>query len=417
MKRVAIVGAGPAGLMAAEVLAGAGLAVTVYERMPSVGRKFLLAGRGGLNLTHGEDFERLIARYGASADWLRPAISTFPPKALRAWCEGLGVATFVGSSGRVFPAGLKASPLLRAWLRRLDGLGVRFVLRRRWTGWDDAGALLFAAPDGQVETMAADAVVLALGGASWPRTGSDGGWVDIVQSQCIPVTPLRPANCGFAVPWSEPFKARFAGQPLKPVIVAFGGTAVQGELMITARGLEGGALYAVSAAVRDAVSAEGSTTLTLDLRPGVAVAELAQRLGRPRGSQSLSTFLRKAGGLSPLAIALVREVAAAPPQEPAAQAALIKALPLRLGAPGPLERAISTAGGIAPGALDERFMLRARPGVFAAGEMLDWEAPTGGYLLQGAFSTGAAAARGVLGWLGWLAGGGAAPIPRPPARR
>ncbi len=380
--------------MAAERLAGAGREVTVYDHLRSPARKLLMAGRGGLNLTHGEELEAFIGRYGAAAEWMEPAIRAFPPQALREWCEGLGQATFVGSSGRVFPVGLKASPLLRAWLRRLDGLGVRFALRRRWTGWDDCGRLAFAGPGGDTETAVVAATVLALGGASWPRLGSDGGWAEILAGRGVAVRPLRPANCGFVVPWSEHFATRFAGMPVKPVTVSFGGARLQGEIIITARGLEGGPVYALSPSLREAIAAGGSATLTLDLRPGLSADQLAARLRAPRGSQSFSTYLRKAGGLSPVAIALLREAGV-----DGADAARIKALPLRLTAPAPIERAISSAGGVALDAIDERLMLRARPGVFVAGEMLDWEAPTGGYLLQGCFSTAVAAARGVADWL------------------
>ncbi|MEI6557492.1 MAG: TIGR03862 family flavoprotein [Rhodospirillaceae bacterium] len=391
---IAIVGAGPAGLIAAEVLAGAGRAVTVYDHLRSPARKLLIAGRGGLNLTHSEDIESFIGRYGAAAVWMAPLIRAFPPAALREWCEGLGQATFVGSSGRVFPVGLKSSPLLRAWLRRLDGLGVRFVLRRRWTGWDESGRLTFTTAEGDCETVAPAATLLALGGASWPRLGADGAWVEMLVRAGLAVAPLRPANCGFVVPWSEPFAARFVGTPVKPVTVSFGGRTIQGEVMITAAGLEGGPVYALSAALRDTIAARGSATLTLDLRPGLAPAELARRLAAPRGSQSLSTFLRKAGGLAPVAVGLLRQAGGA-----AADAGRIKALPVRLTAPAPIGRAISSAGGVTLESLDTGLMLRARPGLFVAGEMLDWEAPTGGYLLQGCFATGVAAARGVLSWL------------------
>ena len=392
--RVAVIGGGPAGLMAAEVIAGGGADVTLFDRMQSVGRKLLMAGRGGLNLTHSEDLPRLLARYGPGRPAIEPAISAFPPADLIAWCENLGQPTFVGSSGRVFPRALKASPLLRAWLRRLDTLGVRMLPRHDWGGWTDAGALLFHTPDGELE-ITADAVVLALGGASWPRLGADGGWVAFLNA---PVTPLRPANCGFAVTWSEPFRARFAGTPLKRVTIGFAGRSVRGEAMITEAGIEGGAIYALSAALRDAIAATGPITLTIDLRPDLAPDILARKLAAPRRGQSLSTFLRKAAGLSPLAVGLVQEAR----HNGAAEidlATLIKSAPVRLEAPFPLARAISSAGGLALDALDARFMLRGRPGVFAAGEMLDWEAPTGGYLLQAAFSTGAAAGRGVLAWL------------------
>ncbi len=399
---VAVIGGGPAGLMAAEVLASAGVGVTVYDRMPSPGRKFLMAGRGGLNLTHSEALETFVTRYGAAAERLSPVLTSFPPSALRAWCEGLGLPTFVGSSGRVFPEGMKASPLLRAWLKRLEEKGVRLVTRRRWLGWNDDGALLFADPEGQTERVTPTATLLALGGGSWPRLGSDGGWVEILARHGIPVAPLRPANCGFQVAWSEVFRQRFAGQPLKPVTLSFGGRDVRGEAMVTAEGIEGGAVYALSAALREAIATQGTAVLAVDLRPGLSREELAQRLQTPRSSQSLTNYLRKAGGLSPLAIGLLREampvewLSSATPDE---LAMLIKAVPLRLTATCGLARAISSAGGISLAALDAHFMLRDKPGVFAAGEMLDWEAPTGGYLLQGTFSTAVAAAQGVLDWL------------------
>jgi uncharacterized flavoprotein (TIGR03862 family) len=388
--------------MVAERIAAAGPAVTVYDHMPSMGRKLLMAGRGGLNLTHSEPLDRLLGRYGAAAARLGPAITAFPPAALRAWCESLGQPTFVGTSGRVFPVGFKASPLLRAWLQRLNRLGVGFVVRHRWLGWEESDHLVFRGPDGRLERIRPDATVLALGGASWPRLGSDGLWVPILEQRQVPVVPLRPANCGFVVPWSDWFRQRFQGQPLKPVTLSFGGVTIQGEIMITARGLEGGAVYALSAPLREAIAADGRAVLTLDVRPGLSVADLGLRLRAPRGSQSLSTTLRKAGGLAPVAVGLIREVAreaVGPGGAPEALAAVIKALPVTLTATGPIERAISTAGGVGLAALDERFMVRGQPGVFAAGEMLDWEAPTGGYLLQGTFSTAAAAAAGVLAWL------------------
>ncbi len=395
---IAVIGGGPGGLMAAETLAAAGLPVTVYERKPTLGRKFLMAGRGGLNLTHSETPDTFMTRYGAAASRLRACIENFPPSALRAWCEELDQPTFVGSSGRVFPESFKASPLLRAWRARLDGLGVRFVFQRQWLGWNDQKDLVFSAPGGKTETVAATATVLALGGASWPRLGADGSWVEILKQHGIPVTPLRPANCGFAVMWSEVFRSRFAGHPIKPVLLSFDGNSVPGEVMVTDKGLEGGGLYALSAPIRDEIEKSGSATLTLDLRPGVAVADLVRRLSEPRGTLSFSNFLRKEGGLSPVAVALTREVGGknAAALSPAALAKLIKTLPVKLEAPFPLDRAISTAGGIAFEALDEHFMLKNRPGVFAVGEMLDWEAPTGGYLLQATFSTAVAAAERVI---------------------
>ena len=377
--------------MAAEVIARAGLPVTVFERMPSLGRKFLMAGRGDLNLTHSEPLETFLTRYGAAASWMGPMLEALPPAAVIAWCEGLGQPTFIGSSGRVFPRAMKASPLLRAWLRRLDGMGVRFVTRTQWTGWNEAGALSFA--DGT--NFAAAAVVLALGGASWPRLGSDGGWAGLLPE--IDIVQLRPANCGFAVAWSPVFRDRHAGAPLKRIALTFAGNTVKGEAVITAEGIEGGAIYALSAPLREAIAAEGWAMLHIDLRPDVTLAALAERLGGARSSDSLSNVLRKRANLPPVAIGLVQE--ALHSGAPESLAWLIKALPLRLTSPFALARAISTAGGIALSEVDERLMLRRRPGVFAAGEMLDWEAPTGGYLLQGCLATGAAAGQGVVDWL------------------
>ena len=395
-----MIGAGPAGLMAAEGLAAAGLAVTVYDRMPTPGRKLLMAGRGGLNLTHSEPLDRFMRRYGDAAARLAPAIEAFPPTALRAWCEGLGQPTFVGSSGRVFPVALKASPLLRAWLSRLREAGVTFAPRHRWTGWGADGRLAFLGPNGAVEDRAA-ATVLALGGASWPGLGSDGGWAAILRDKGVTVAPLRPANCGFAVAWSVHFRERYAGTPLKPVVLSFAGSSLRGEAMITAAGIEGGAVYALSRPIREALDRGEAAVLRLDLRPDLDLGELTRRLARPRGGQSASTFLRKTAGLSPVAIGLLHEAAGATlPADAGALAAAIKSLPLNPSAPSPLERAISTAGGIAWDELDAAFMLRRLPGVFALGEMVDWEAPTGGYLLQACLAMGVAAARGVGAWLG-----------------
>lgn len=391
---IAVIGGGPAGLFAAEQLACAGQAVVVYDRMPSVGRKLLMAGRGGLNLTHSEDFAAFVDRYGVAAARLRPMLEAFPPAALVAWAEGLGQPTFVGSSGRVFPKALKASPLLRAWLGRLSGLGVTIRTRHEWLGWTADGALRFRTPDGE-RVVAPRATVLALGGASWPRLGSDGRWAERLDD----VAPFRPANMGFEVAWSAVMQG-FAGQPLKGIALTGGGRSVRGEAMVTRYGLEGGAIYALSATLRDAVEADGSAWLEIDLRPDIAVADLAARLDRPRGGQTLANHLRKAARLSPLEINLLREAhGKALPSEPQALARAIKAAPLRLTGVQPLERAISSAGGVRLDAVDEQLMLRARPGVFAAGEMLDWEAPTGGYLLQAAFATGHAAAQGVLSWV------------------
>jgi uncharacterized flavoprotein (TIGR03862 family) len=402
-KQIAIMGAGPAGLMAAEVLAQGGAAVTVYDAMPSVGRKFLLAGRGGLNLTHSEALPQFLTRYREAMPQLAPAISAFPPDALRAWSEALGQVTFVGSSGRVFPRTFKASPLLRAWLRRLDSLGVQFALRHRWTGWDDDGRLLFQTPDGPraVETSA---TVLALGGASWPRLGSDGAWVKMLTARGVAISPLKPANGGFTVAWSNIFRDRFEGQPLKSVALSFGADTVRGEAVITRAGIEGGAIYALSADLREAVLHSGQGTLHVALRPDLDASDLTARLSAPRGKQSFSNFLRKAAHLSPVAIGLLQEAAIASGTSlaslsAASLAGLINAVPVQLNGLAPIARAISTAGGISFDEIDADFMIRRLPGVFAAGEMLDWEAPTGGYLLQASFATGAAAGRGVLKWV------------------
>ena len=397
---IAVVGGGPAGLMAAEVLVAGGARVTLYDAMPTVGRKFLLAGRGGLNLTHSEDLGKLLGRYGAAEPRLRPAIEAFPPAALRAWCEALGQETFVGSSGRVFPKSMKTSPLLRAWLKRLDAAGVAFKLRHRWTGWDDTGSLTFATPAGGA-TATADATVLALGGASWPQLGSSGAWVDVLSAAGVRITPLRPANCGFLASWSEIFRSRFAGAPLKRLGLSFGPHKARGEALVTETGLEGGGIYALSAPLREAIGASSEAMLYIDLLPDVARAALEQRLTAQRGKQSLSTFLRKAASLSPAAIGLLHEATIAATERisslsPAALAVLIKAVPVRLTGTAPIARAISTAGGIALDEIDDHFMLRRLPGIFVAGEMLDWEAPTGGYLLQAVFATAVAAGRGVL---------------------
>lgn len=391
MAAVAVIGGGPAGLFAAETLAGAGHAVTVYDQMPSVGRKFLMAGRGGLNLTHSEGFERFVARYAAASERLRPLLDAFPPSALIAWAESLGQPTFIGSSGRVFPKALKASPLLRAWLARLSSLGVEIRTRHAWRGWTDDGALRFETPGGPMTTAPA-ATVLALGGASWPRLGSDGAWTAWVADTIA----FRPANMGFDVAWS-PVMRQFAGQPLKGVALGFGGQTVRGEAVVTAYGLEGGAIYALSGPLRDAIEAQGSADLPFDLRPDMTARTLAERLDAARGGQSTATLLRKTLKLTPVEINLLREAHGKDlPSQPAALAAAIKAAPIRLMAFQPLARAISSAGGLALTAIDEDLQLRDRPGVFVAGEMLDWEAPTGGYLLQATFATALAAANGAL---------------------
>lgn len=395
---IAIVGAGPAGLAAAEVLSAAGFRVALYDRMPSAARKFLMAGRGGLNLTHSEPAEPFLARYGTAADRLSPALAAFPPQALRAWAAGLGEATFVGSSGRVFPKSFKASPLLRAWLGRLAANGVAFHPRHDWRGFDAAGALRFETPDGQAEVRA-DAVILALGGASWPRLGADGTFVPLLRALGIRVADFKPANMGVAVAWSAVFRQKFAGTPLKRIALTFNGTTVKGEAMVSTAGLEGGAVYALSAALREAL-ADGPATLLLDLRPDLDAATLAKRLAGGPGSASLSTFLRKAAGLAPVAVGLIREAIGPGRPDAAALARLIKALPLTVTGHAGLERAISSAGGIDWACVGPDFSLPGLPPhlppLFVAGEMLDWEAPTGGYLLQAVIATGRAAGAGAI---------------------
>lgn len=396
MAKVAIIGAGPAGLMAAETLARAGCSVSLYERMSSVGRKFLMAGRGGLNLTHSEPLEPFLTRYGPAAERLGPLIEAFAPKDLIAWAEGLGQATFVGSSGRVFPQARKASPLLRAWLRRLQELGVEIHVRHDWSGWDGEGRLRFHTPEGEA-TALVDATILALGGASWPKLGSTGAWATLLGAEGIALNPFRPANGGFDVAWSDVMRDQFAGQPLKAVALTFGRTRVRGEAMITRHGLEGGAIYALSASLRDAIAKTGEARLWIDLRPDATAAQLEARIAQAPGGQSVANRLRKAIHLTRLETNLLREAHGKTlPSEPLVLAHAIKGAPLQLSGSRPLDRAISSAGGVSFEALDDHLMLLARSGVFLAGEMLDWEAPTGGYLLQACFATGVHAANGVL---------------------
>jgi uncharacterized flavoprotein (TIGR03862 family) len=353
-----------------------------------------MAGRGGLNLTHSEPLPQFMKRYGAAEKFLTPAIDSFTPQDLRDWCDGLGEESFVGSSGRVFPKSFKASPLLRAWLARLDAAGVQFKFNCDWHGWDGEGRLLFEG----AEPVKADATLLALGGASWAKLGSDGGWTELLASEGITIAPMQAANCGFTVAWSDYFRDKFAGQPLKPVTAHFGGRSVQGEMMISRNGIEGGAIYAIASALREALPAQ----LEIDLRPGLAPEELAQRLSAPRARQSFPNFLRKVSGLSPAAVSLLREgisgdeLTALPADKLAKR---IKAFPLTLTQTFPIDRAISTAGGIALDEFDGNMMLKKLPGIFAAGEMLDWEAPTGGYLLQASFATGVLAAQGIAEYL------------------
>ena len=393
-KSCAVIGGGPAGLMAAETLAEAGCHVTVYDQMPSFGRKLLMAGVGGLNLTHSEGLEAFLARYRGMP--LGSMVEAFPPEALRAWCEDLGQETFVGSSGRVFPRSLKASPLLRAWLRRLSELGVQPRVRHRWTGWCD-NALAFDAPDGPLKVIH-DAAIFALGGASWAKLGSDGAWAGIVQQAGVATAPFKPSNCSFEIDWRQHVGAKFAGTPMKSIALSFGGTTVRGEAMVSETGIEGGAVYALSPDLRDAIDATGSARLVIDLKPDNDLAQLTARLKDGRQGDTVTNRLRKVG-LPPVSIAVLREGMHSLPQDPVALAGAIKAVPIILTGMGGMARAISTAGGVRAEAIDAALMLRAKPGCFVAGEMLDWEAPTGGYLLQACFASGRAAAKGALDWL------------------
>ncbi|MBW8725792.1 MAG: TIGR03862 family flavoprotein [Inquilinus limosus] len=393
---IIIIGGGPAGLIAAQRLAEAGRRVTVYDRMPTVGRKLLMAGRGGLNLTHSEPLDRFVSRYGAAQGWIEPLVRAFTPDDLRAWSHDLGVPTFVGSSGRVFPESLKASPLLRAWLRRLAELGVEIRTRHDWIGLSFGNQPLLRGPEGEFETQA-DATILALGGASWPRLGGDGGWAPILAARGVGIAPLLPANAGVEIAWSAHLRDRFAGTPLKRIALTFAGRTVRGEAVIAASGLEGGAVYALGPGLRDAIARDGGAVLTLDLRPDMTIAEIAGRLARVGSADSAPNRLRRALSLTGPAYSLLREgFAAEALATPETLAAAIKAIPLRPAGIRPLDRAISTAGGIRLDALSPALELKALPGVFACGEMLDWEAPTGGYLLQGCFATGIAVARGLV---------------------
>ena len=441
MKKVIVIGAGPAGLMAAEVLAAAGTEVHVMDAMPSAGRKFLLAGKGGLNLTHSDPPEIFVSRYGARADTLAPLLAAFGAPQLRAWAQGLGVETFIGTSGRVFPADLKAAPLLRAWLQRLRAAGVQFHMRHRWLGWTESAdgatqALRFATPQGEV-TQTSDAVVLALGGASWPQLGSDGAWAPLLAARGVPVQPLLPSNCGFEVAqaaaaqadepvetrraflqellgqapaptpgWTPHFSSRFAGQPFKSVAIGFTNSQGQtfqrrGEFVATAQGVEGSLVYAVSALLRDEIAAHGSATFTLDLLPDKTPERVLNEVRHPRGARSLTSHLKSRLGLDGIKAAILYEVLGKDGiQDLDRLAATIKALPIRVVAARPVAEAISTAGGVPFEALDANGMLVPLPGVWCAGEMLDWEAPTGGYLLTACFATGHAAGQGVLRYLG-----------------
>lgn len=402
--KIAIIGGGPAGLMAAEAASGAGAEVNLYDAMASVGRKFLLAGKGGLNLTHSEPIEPFLSRYGDRRARLAPIIQPFGPEAIREWVQGLGIGTFVGTSGRVFPKDLKAAPLLRAWLRRLRKAGVRFHVRHRWLGWDAHGRLQFLTPAGE-QSVVADAVILALGGGSWPKLGSDASWVPILNERRVPIAPLQPSNCGFNVTWTDHFKTKFAGHPVKSIgVVAKTVDDLvirrRGEFVITESGVEGGVIYAVSAGLRDVIAAKGVATLRLDLAPDREVRRLIKDLSRPRGKHTMATQLERRAGIAGVKAGLLREVL--PKEEfadPVLLAAAIKSLPLRLASPRPLAEAISTAGGVLFEELDTWLMIRKLPGVFCAGEMLDWEAPTGGYLLTACLATGRMAGVGAVAWM------------------
>ncbi|MFZ1319877.1 MAG: TIGR03862 family flavoprotein, partial [Candidatus Nitrotoga sp.] len=401
---VTVIGGGPAGLMAAEVLIQGGVRVDLYDAMSSVGRKFLMAGKGGMNITHSETMEPFLSRYGARRAQIKPLLDTFGPEALQEWVHNLGIETFIGTSGRVFPTDMKAAPLLRAWLHRLRESGVHFHMRHRWCGWNENGALRFATPQSE-HTVHADVVVLALGGGSWARLGSDGAWVPLLAQRGIPVMPLQPANCGFDVGWSEHFNSRFAGHPVKAVTVTFIDAAgrshrQQGDLMVTTTGVEGGLIYALSARLRDEIATTGAAIIYLDLTPGKDLPRVIAEIAHPRGSRSMASHLQSRANIKGVKTGLLRE--RIPPSDftsPERLAASIKSLPLRLIAPRPLDEAISSAGGVAFETLNECLMVRAMPGVFCAGEMLDWEAPTGGYLLTACFASGRTAGLGALAYL------------------
>ncbi|MFN3827338.1 MAG: TIGR03862 family flavoprotein [Micavibrio sp.] len=397
-RKVVIIGAGPAGLMAAEKLSAAGADIHVYDRMPSPARKFLMAGRGGLNLTHSEPLSKFTTRYREAEEWLAPMIEEFSPEDLRGWCEGLGQETFVGTSGRVFPKAMKASPLLRAWLQRLGDAGVKFHFNMTWKGWDQE-SLSFVDKEGIVSTVKSDALLLALGGASWAKLGSDAAWVSILEDRGIKIRSFRPANCGFNIAWSPIFREKFSGTPVKSVLLKVGDDTVLGEMVITRSGIEGSAVYALSSLIRTEIEQKGKAYLFLDLKPDVSAEDLRQKMGKPKGRDSLSNHLRKAAGLSPVAVGLVQEILHQ--KKGADPVVVIKNLPLVLTGSSGLERAISSAGGIKREQIDgQSMMLKNLSGVFVAGEMIDWEAPTGGYLLQACYSTAVRASNGILSYLG-----------------
>ncbi|RPJ21756.1 MAG: TIGR03862 family flavoprotein [Chloroflexi bacterium] len=417
-KSVAVIGGGPAGLMAAEVVSAGGAKVDLYDSMPSLGRKFLMAGKGGLNITHSEPFEQFVSRYRKRRPQIKTLLKTFGPNELLQWIHGLGIETFVGTSGRVFPMGMKASPLLRAWLKRLTDSGVTFHLRHKWRGWlpsalaavpgggtaarhlrDAALSLLFATPEGE-KIVTPDATVLALGGGSWSRLGSDGAWLPWLEQAGVRVEALKPSNCGFDVDWSPHFRERFEGQPVKSVVLSFGSFRQQGEFIVTKEGLEGSLIYAASALLRDEIDSKGNVTMTLDLAPDRSLEWLVEKLSKPRGARTMASHLEKTAGIKGVKAGLLREFVAKEDFANVKQlASSIKALLIPLIAPRPLDEAISSAGGVTFESLDEHLMIRSMPGIFCAGEMLDWEAPTGGYLITACLASGYAAGNGVLKWL------------------
>ncbi|MEB2858621.1 TIGR03862 family flavoprotein [Pseudomonas atacamensis] len=397
---VAIIGGGPAGLMAAEVLSQAGIRVDVYDGMPSVGRKFLLAGVGGMNITHSEAYPAFLSRYAERAPQIAPLLRGFDADALCQWIHELGIETFIGSSGRVFPTDMKAAPLLRAWLKRLRDSGVVIHTRHRWLGWDASGALRIASPQGEI-SVNPDATLLALGGGSWSRLGSDGAWMLPLEQRGVDLAPLQPSNCGFEVQaWSELMVSKFAGAPLKNIAIGLNDDIPRlGECVITATGIEGSLIYALSAPIREAINGYGAAVIHIDLLPGRPVDKLQAALSKPRGSRSMAKHLHSQVGIDGVKAALLRELTDAETfADPALLARAIKALPLTLVKTRPLDEAISSAGGVRFEAMDERLMLKALPGVFCAGEMLDWETPTGGYLLTGCFASGRAAGQGIVQW-------------------
>jgi len=397
---ISIIGGGAGGLMAAEALAKEGFSVTIFEYKSSVGRKFLLAGSSGLNITNSENLETFITKYGVSAKHLKKVIKNFTPQDLQNWCKDLGEETFEGSGGKVFPKSFKANTLFKAWKERLENLNIKFVLNHKWIGWNDKGENIFITADNKEVAIKSEATILALGGASWPQLGSDGSWVKILEDGQIPISPLRPSNCGFKITWSDLFKGKFSGAPLKPITVSFKGVTVQGELSIVDRGLEGGAIYALSAKIRDELEACGKAIITVDLRPDISLQNLTDNLNKPRNSMSFSNFLRKQAKLYPAAISFIFENMGKDIQkaDTAELAKIIKSVPVEIEATFPIEEAISTAGGVKFEALDENFMIKSKEGVFAIGEMLDWEAQTGGYLLQATLSMAVYMPQAIKNW-------------------